>query len=252
MPVVKTTKTFKELRDQAEKDFKKGRHHPAVALVYHGGGAVDFIGIRIECPKAHKEFVSRVPFGRDPEGELYYHDIKDLTGFGKYEILFQVGEVLQIVIRNPNNGIVATFVGQDPAKAIGWLQFDADHPDVPLIGDWKDYNGFDVPSTIKCDKGSTDVTISLPSLSKKVTFKLLSSCVNGISHDGTTTVSDINNISNGTLSMVDFDADRVLFYPKTGSTTMTAYFIPEIEEEADLVALGKQSFISTSAIAKWQ
>ena len=44
----------------------------------------------------------------DPEGDLYYNNIKDLTGIGKYEIQFQVGEVLQIVIRNPNNGIVAT------------------------------------------------------------------------------------------------------------------------------------------------
>jgi hypothetical protein len=44
----------------------------------------------------------------DPEGELYYNDIKELAGRGKYEIQFQVGQVLQIVIRNPNNGIVAT------------------------------------------------------------------------------------------------------------------------------------------------
>jgi len=44
----------------------------------------------------------------DPEGELYYNDLSALAGVGKYEIQFKVGQVLQIVIRNPNNGIVAT------------------------------------------------------------------------------------------------------------------------------------------------
>jgi len=43
----------------------------------------------------------------DPEGELYYNNLSALAGVGKYEIQFQVGQVLQIVIRNPNNGIVA-------------------------------------------------------------------------------------------------------------------------------------------------
>ena len=64
MPVVRTTKTFTELRAQAEKDFAGGHSHPAVALVYHGGSAQDFIGIRIECSGAGKEFVSNIAFGR--------------------------------------------------------------------------------------------------------------------------------------------------------------------------------------------
>jgi hypothetical protein len=62
MPVIKTTKTYKELRNLAEDDFKIRK--PAIALVYHGGSAVDFIGIRIECPEAKKEFVSNIAFGR--------------------------------------------------------------------------------------------------------------------------------------------------------------------------------------------
>jgi len=40
---------------------------------------------------------------------------------------------------------------------------------------------------------------------------------------GTTTITSVNDIPNGTCSMVDFDADRVLFYPKIGSKVMTAY-----------------------------
>ena len=62
MPVVRTTKTFRELRNEAEDNF--AFHQPAVALVYHGGSAQDFIGIRIECAKAGKEFVSNIAFGR--------------------------------------------------------------------------------------------------------------------------------------------------------------------------------------------
>ncbi|KDR79308.1 hypothetical protein GALMADRAFT_243253 [Galerina marginata CBS 339.88] len=250
MPVIRTTKTFRELRNQAEDDFKI--HHPAVALVYHGGAAVDFIGIRIECSKAGKEFVSNIAFGRDPEGELYYNDIKALSGLGKYEIQFQVGQVLQIVIRNPNQGIVATFVGPDPASAIGWLTFDADHPEVPLVGNWGDYNAFDVASVISCNPGSTDVTVSLASLSKKVTFKLPRASVKGMNHMGTTTIKSIDDISNGTRSMVDFDADRVLFYPQVGSKVMTGYFIPAVQDKADLVALGQQAFISSGPNAVWQ
>jgi len=250
MPVVRTTKTFRQLRDQAEDDFKF--HYPAVALVYHGGSAVDFIGIRIECAKAGKEFVSNIAFGRDPEGELYYNDISQLAGIGKYEIQFKVGQVLQIVIRNPNNGIVATFVGADPASAIGWLEFDADHPEVPLRGNWNDYKALDVASVIKCAPGSTDVTISLDSLAKKITFKLPRPSVKGMNHMGTTTISSVNDIPNGTYSMVDFDADRVLFYPQVGSKTMTGYFIPAVKEREDLVALGHQAFISSSANAVWQ
>jgi len=250
MPVVRTTKTYTELRNQAEIDFDN--HYPAVALVYHGGSAVDFIGIRIECAKAGKEFVSNIAFGRDPEGDLYYNDIKALAGVGKYEIQFKVGQVLQIVIRNPNGGHVATFVGRDPASAIGWLEFDADHPNVPLVGNWNDYNALDVNSVITCAAGSTDVTISLDSLAKKVTFKLPRASVKGMNHKGTTTVTSVKMIPNGTRSMVDFDSDRILFYPQIGSKVMTAYFIPEIEVKADLEALGHQAFISSSANAVWE
>jgi hypothetical protein len=64
MPVVRTNKTFKELRDEAEITFKSGSHAPAAALVYHGGSLQDFIGIRIECSKIGKEFVSNIAFGR--------------------------------------------------------------------------------------------------------------------------------------------------------------------------------------------
>jgi len=183
---------------------------------------------------------------------LYYSDIKKLVGFNKYAIQFKVGEVLQIDIFTPNNDPVACFVGPDPASAIGWLTFDADHPDVPLVGNWKDYKAVDVASTITCTIGTTDVTISLDSLDKKVTFKLPSACVKGMNHAGTTTIKSVKDIKNGTYSMVDFDADRVLFYPKIGSSDMTAYFIPSIQEKADLVALGGQKFISSSANALWQ
>jgi hypothetical protein len=62
MPVVRTTKTFRELRNQAEDNF--AFHHPAVAGVYYGGSAQNFIGIRIECAKAGKEFFSNIAFGR--------------------------------------------------------------------------------------------------------------------------------------------------------------------------------------------
>ena len=44
----------------------------------------------------------------DPEGTLYFKNDSDLVGLGKYEIQFQVGQVLQILIRNPNNKHIAT------------------------------------------------------------------------------------------------------------------------------------------------
>lgn len=110
---------------------------------------------------------------------------------------------------------------------------------------------------------------------------------------GTTTIGSVNDIPNGTYSMVDFDADRVLFYPQIGSKKMTGYvsfcyfnlpnascstwihsrpsssfvrkfillsvlcvysliFIASVKEKADLVALGQQAFISSSANAVWQ
>lgn len=47
---------------------------------------------------------------------------------------------------------------------------------------------------------------------------------------GTTTVTSVKDIPDGTHSMVDFDADRVLFYPQVGSKVMTAYVsVPAIE-----------------------
>jgi hypothetical protein len=90
--------------------------------------------------------------------------------------------------------------------------------------------------------------------------------------------------------MVDFDADRILFYPKIGSKAMTAYvsffyfnlpnasmfnlnpsssfvrrficlfsflcdysffYIATVQDKADLVALGQQAFISSSANGVW-
>lgn len=73
MPVIKTNKTYRQLRDEAEDAFPGGKRHPAVALVYHGGSAVDFIGIRIECPGARKEFVSNIAFGRGELEIIYTH-----------------------------------------------------------------------------------------------------------------------------------------------------------------------------------
>jgi hypothetical protein len=64
---------------------------------------------------------------------------------------------------------------------MGWLTFDADDPEVPLVGHWNNYKALDVPSVITCAVGSTDVTISLGALAKKVTFKLPKPCVKGMS-----------------------------------------------------------------------
>ena len=62
MPVYNTNSTFEQLRAQAESRFKLSE--PAAALVYRGGNAQDFVGLRIESQALSVEFVSNVSFGR--------------------------------------------------------------------------------------------------------------------------------------------------------------------------------------------
>ncbi|KAF9036394.1 hypothetical protein BJ165DRAFT_1533220 [Panaeolus papilionaceus] len=249
MPVVKTSKTFRQIRDDAEDKYKS--YKPASALVYHGGSPQDFIGIRIECSGVRKEFVSNIAFGRDPKGNLYYNDVNSLTGECSYSVEFNVGSVLSIVVTK-NGTDVAQFVGKDPASAIGWLSFDADHPEVPLKGSWLPYDPMEVSSDIICAAGSTSCSISLQSAGKKVTFALDKASAKGMNHVGVMCIkAKLADIPNGTRSIVDFDPDRILFYPTSGQSNLTAFFIPHVDSKADLTAMGSNSFISNGATAVW-
>jgi len=227
------------------------------ALVYHGGGPEDFIGIRVECSGLGKEFVSNVSFGRDPEGDLYYKDKSKLTGECRYEVEFQVGSVLSIKIfagcDSTSSDLIAQFVGTDPASAIGWLSYDERHPEFELKGTWLDYNPLSIEgSRIICRPGSTTVTINLASIYRKVTFNLPTASPLGMDHLGIMTINgDIKSIRPGTKSYVDYNSDRVIFYPQMGSTKMTAYFIPDIVKNEDLYSLGGSEFISDGLTAVW-
>ncbi|KIJ36142.1 hypothetical protein M422DRAFT_261469 [Sphaerobolus stellatus SS14] len=248
MPVYNTNSTSEQPRAQAESRVKLSE--PAAALVYRGGNAQDFVGLRIESQALSVAFVSNISFSRDPLGDLYYRDVRDLADDCSYDIYFKVGEVLSVTFYGDDpNSPFAQFVSRDLASALGWLSYYVGNTSVQTQGTWQSYIVVNIVAKLFCRSRETSAEIDLTPIEKTVKFSLpfkaLSTIIQSRRHPQPQVPQERFN---GHKDIVDYNADRILFYPQTGKSEMTAYFIPREEGGASFEG---QQFISDSPTATW-
>ncbi|THH30218.1 hypothetical protein EUX98_g3983 [Antrodiella citrinella] len=213
-------------------------------------------GLRIEAPEIMKEFVDKVPYGRDPVGTLFYNSIDDILGKTKYNVIYSDSSVPDadacVIVQffgSTQDKFYAEFVGKDPARTVWWIVDGTQHSG----GSWNPLSL--VTSTAYVYKRSTEsnVTISLNPIGKQVSFDVPSGFDTGksVSVWGNLSTNNISKLAKGTKSVVNYNNDRIVLYPENGNTNMTAVFIPLETRASDVRALGDMRFTSSDQIALW-
>ncbi|KAF8581440.1 hypothetical protein K439DRAFT_1619025 [Ramaria rubella] len=211
-----TDKTFRELFKERLDLYNNIT--PAAALFYDHNGDV---GLRIEAPSIAKEFVDRLPFGRDPEGTLFYGSIGDIVGEATYSVFSNYGtqvaqgqEAVVVQFFDGNNNLYAEFVGQDPTRAVT-------HTAEGKKGEWVTLEQGWANANISKNTTSTTIHIKIPSIGKRVKldFRTVPAATaankKAIHHNGNIFFKTISDMDSGVESRVDFNNDRVLFYRNT-------------------------------------
>jgi len=240
-----TTKTFKEL--YAERLSKYKHMEPAAALFYWGEGTTR--GVRLEVPGIMKEFIDNVAFGRDPEGTLFFNHVEDIDGDAKYNVFYNTNVtsdeqavVVQFFISTQDH-FYAEFVGKDPSRAV---QYTTDSHK----GSWAVVDQASASAHVKKYSSESTITITIASIQKAVSFDVPdNSAEKSVDVHGSISFKKLANLKSD--SVVNYNDDRILFYPETVSKDLTAVFIPVEATAADATALGDFSFRSSTPIAKW-
>ncbi|KAF8590317.1 hypothetical protein K439DRAFT_1612098 [Ramaria rubella] len=244
--VVNTIKTFRELFKERLDLYDNIT--PAAALFYDHNGSV---GLRLEAPSIAKEFVDKLPFGRDPEGILFYGSIEDIDGEATYSVFSNHGtqvaqgqEAVVVQFFDSDNNMYAEFVGQDPTRSVT-------HTAEGKKGDWVTIDQGWANAKISKSTKSTTIHIKIPSIGKqvKIDFGTIAAAVaankKAIHHDGNVFFKKVSDMV--APSRVDFNDDRVLFYHNTTTNDpnlkdLVAVFIPVETVADDAHALGDLNF----------
>jgi len=245
--VCTTNQTFKEL--YAERLNKYKHMEPAAALFYWGEG--NTYGVRLEVPGIMKEFIDNVAFGRDPEGTLFYNHIEDIDGDAKYNIFYNTdvtsneqAVVVQFFSQTQGH-FYAEFVGRDPSRAV---QYTVDSH----VGSWAVLDQASACAHVKKYSSEKTVTITIPSVQMQVSFDVPSDPdEKAIDIHGTIAFKKLANLKYGARSIVNYNNDRILFYPERVTNDLTAVFIPVEATAKDATALGDYYFLSSTPTAEW-
>ncbi|KAF8325395.1 uncharacterized protein EI90DRAFT_3156946 [Cantharellus anzutake] len=245
-----------------ERLHKYGRSTGASALFANNVDGHDEKGVRIEAPEILKEFVDGVAFGKDPVGTLFYYNIDDINGKTRYNVIHSdssvekddVAVIVQFFGNVDNQGnFYAEFVGRDPARTVKHLVDGTKHKG----GSWHSLKLTKATALVQKKIWETEIKITIASIDKQTSFRLPAgvSAGNIISVWGNLSINRINKIGNGTKSVVDYNNDRILFYPDNlhppfHPKDLTAVFIPFKAKDSDANALGKdEKFIPIEAKA---
>ncbi|KAF8325387.1 uncharacterized protein EI90DRAFT_3128739 [Cantharellus anzutake] len=215
-------------------------------------------GVRIEAPEILKEFIDNVAYGRDPVGTLFYNNIDDIRGKTKYNVIYSdtsvkdenAAVIVQFFGSNENQGnFYAEFVGRDPARTVWWIVDGTTHKG----GEWHPLKLTTSTAFVGKKSNENKVNITLAAIGKQVSFDLPAGYGTGknISVWGNLSTNDIKKIKKGTRSVVDYNNDRILFYPQNRSKDLTAVFIPLETKDSDATALGNFRWVSPDEAALW-
>ncbi|KAJ7044430.1 hypothetical protein C8F04DRAFT_643694 [Mycena alexandri] len=207
---------------------------PASALVINNPATK---ALRLEVPELGKEFSDGEYIGKDPEGVLYYNDIKDFK-YSSYHIT-----AVTVTVQDGTNSITtkfmrikffvdkeqdcyAEFVAKDPAGVAANLGTNG----LTKKGDWSNLDIGCATAVITKSAHESTIKVTARSIHKKATIPLSSTddaslIAQAIDVKGNLYFKDTSTIDTGIFA--NWNNDRVVFYHDNEySTDFMAYFIP--------------------------
>ncbi|KLO10809.1 hypothetical protein SCHPADRAFT_906527 [Schizopora paradoxa] len=211
---------------------------PAAGLFYLSNAKQP--SCRIECTDKRIEFVDVAEFGTDPDGTLFYNNIGDLSGAMDYRFWHNSGttdEEAAVVAQFYKKGsdvFVAEFVGKDPARTV--KDTVVDH-----TGHWRPFSFQENTAAVSKKAGSTTMTLSISVSGQRATWTVADSAKNTvINQSGKVLIKNLGEIGAGRTSYIDYNDDRILFYPRVHSPDFSIVFLPIIADGGDFHALHSQ------------
>ncbi|KAJ7722707.1 hypothetical protein B0H16DRAFT_1599978 [Mycena metata] len=215
---------------------------PASALVINNPATK---ALRLEVPELGKEFSDGEYIGKDPEGVLYYNDVKDFK-YSSYHIT-----AVTVTVQDGTNSITtkfmrikffvdkeqdcyAEFVAKDPAGVAANLGTNG----LTKKGDWSNLDIGCATAVITKSANASTITVKARSIHKKATIQLSSTddaslIAQAIDVKGNLYFKDTSTIDTGIFA--NWNNDRVVFYHDNDySTDFTAYFIPFESSKGEL------------------
>ncbi|KAF8167087.1 hypothetical protein BJ912DRAFT_1001784 [Pholiota molesta] len=219
--VATTAQTYNDLVSATTKNYAESV--PAMGLFYQNG-ANSRTGVRLECPGIRKEFCDQIPFGRDPEGTLFFDSVNDFPDNGQdsfYNVFHNTSTVAT------EKAVVVQFYTGTASQGPFYAEFVARDP----VSTWNDLNIASVTSVIQKQTKAKEFTLTMNAISKKATFSLpptLNLPNASVKAYGTTYFKGIKNIKDGSKTYIDYSNDRIVFFQGTDfahANDAVAYFI---------------------------
>ncbi|KAH9172990.1 hypothetical protein EDB89DRAFT_1962079 [Lactarius sanguifluus] len=198
--------------------------------------------LRVEVPEIGKEFTDNAYIGKDPDGIFHYDAVSDMEGSVKAKVL-KVVENGTIYVRikfftTEESETYAEFIGEDPDDAVDAADM-VSYTQNGRDGNWTDINAGAANASIYKKTSESKITITVGSISQKVTLTLASTVNKNFDVDvkGTLHFKKISDLTKGKFA--SYNNDRIVFYENDYSgKDFVGYFIPF---EGSTKTLGIQS-----------
>lgn len=201
------------------------------AVLYYWGDGADH-GLRLECITVMKEFLNNVKFGSDPEGLLFYNENSDFNFESDEKVDYKTfyNTETPMVIRTE------FYLQSDSTEKKPFATFITNSDKTSRVipshlqngsGIWQDLKiGINFCKIHKVTNDST-VTLRVLPLGKKVTFRVTDNSKQ--SKIETTGLLYCHNITDlqGSDALVNYDDDRIIFYPAGGTSYQALFFANE-------------------------
>jgi len=234
--LVSTSEAYKKLFTDRLNKYDEAT--PASGLFYLSNAKQP--SCRIEATEIRMEFVDVAEFGTDPDGQLFYNNLSDLSGPMDYRYWHNSGTldkeaaVVAQFYKKGASDFVAEFVGKDPARTVKDTV-------VGHTGNWRPFTFQENAATITKSLGSTTMTLSVAVSNQRATWTVPDNAKSvTINQSGKVLIKNLSEISAGKTSYIDYNDDRILFYPKVHSSDFSVVFLPIISTGGDFHALHNQ------------
>lgn len=226
--------------------FMQYKHQtPAAGLFYKSNSGQP--SVRVEATDIRKEFVDVAEFGTDPEGNLFYNDLSKLNGPVDYRFWYntdvtddEAAVVAQFYVKGATE-FIAEFIGKDPARVV--KDIVSGH-----TGHWRPFDFQENTATVTKSANDSTVTLRVAVSGQVATWSVASNASRvSINQAGRVLIKNSNAIGAGQTSYVDYDDDRILFYPNVHSPDFSVVFLPLIPDGGDVHALKGQIIGTTGA-----